>query len=208
MSDSRSPVPRAKRNGDRPARTERWGATSIRVGAGDAMQVLALDALRRVVRALRLAASETERVAGLTAAQLFVLARATSNPGQSLTELARQTLTDRTSVAAVVERLVKRRLVRRHCSARDQRRVEIYPTRRGADTVARAPHPPTIRVLEAMAKISPRDLQSLAVGLTKLADAMGLASEPAAMLFDEPLGQRARTSRLAASPGKTRRRDV
>jgi len=149
--------------------------------------MLALDALRRVVRALRLAASDAERVAGVTAAQLFVLARVASLPGQSLSELARHTMTDRTSVAAVVERLAKRRLVRRRRSAGDQRRVEIYPTPRGAAKVAAAPHAPTTRVLDAMSMIAPRDLRGLAVGLTQLADAMGLASEPATMFFEEPV---------------------
>jgi DNA-binding MarR family transcriptional regulator len=95
-------------------------------------------------------------------------------------------MTDRTSVAAVVERLVERRLVRRRRSTEDQRRVEIYPTQRGTTTVASAPQAPTTRVLDAMSKITPSDLHALAVGLTQLADAMGLASEPATMLFEEP----------------------
>jgi DNA-binding MarR family transcriptional regulator len=177
-------------------------AGARRAVAADAVQVLALDALRRVVRALRLAASDAERVAGLTAAQLFVLARVTSLPGQSLGELARHTMTDRTSVAAVVERLAERRLVRRLRSKKDQRRVEIYPTQRGARTVADAPHPPTMRVLDAMSKITPRELHALAVGLTQLAEAMGLASEPATMLFDEPL----RESTRIPAPKRTRAR--
>jgi hypothetical protein len=101
-----------------------------RASAPDATKTLALDALRRVVRALRLAASDAERVSGLTSAQLFVLARVASLPGQSLSELAQHTMTDRTSVA--------------------------------------------------------RDLRALATGLTQLADAMGIRSEPAVMLFEEP----------------------
>ena len=169
--------------------------------AADAVQMMALDALRRVVRALRLAASDAERVAGLTAAQLFVLARVASLPGQSLSELARHTMTDRTSVAAVVERLAERRLVRRQRSSGDQRRIEIYPTPRGTAKVATAPHAPTTRVLDAMSTIAPRDLRALAVGLTQLADAMGLASEPATMLFDEPAR---RDSDGRASPKRAR----
>ncbi len=145
----------------------------------------ALDALRRVVRALRLAAARAEADTGLSAAQLFVLQQVVAAPGQWLTALAARTLTDRTSVAAAVDRLVARDLVRRVPSAVDRRRVEIHATDAGRAVLSRAPHPPTQRVLDGLEALAPADLSRLAVGLDRLVAAMGLTDAPAPMLFDD-----------------------
>jgi DNA-binding MarR family transcriptional regulator len=151
----------------------------------EAVAAAALDSIRRVVRALRVAAGRVEEATGLSAAQLFVLQQVAAAPGLSLTALAERTLTDRTSVAAVVERLHARGLVERARAAADRRRVEIRPTRRGARLLARAPHAPTQRVLDAMAALDDRELRRLAAGLAGLTRAMGLADEPARMLFED-----------------------
>src|SRR5580658_6655719 len=72
-----------------------------------------MDALRRVVRALRLTARDAERSAGISGAQLFVLQSLADQAAASLNELAERTLTDQSSVSVVVKRLVARRLVAR-----------------------------------------------------------------------------------------------
>ena len=159
----------------------------------DADAADALAALRRIVRALRLSAVHAEAKTGLTGAQLFVLAQVAESPGLSLTEVAERTLTDRTSVAAVVARLVTKGLVRTGRSTGDRRRVEVRASPAGRATLARAPHPPTRLVLDGMATLDDRDLRALATGLSRLADAMGLVDGPAPMLFEERLGE-ARTA--------------
>jgi DNA-binding MarR family transcriptional regulator len=187
------PLPAA--GGDRPA-----AARSSRPAAPDPRRVhttAALDNLRRIVRALRVAAGSTESSTGLTAAQLFVLQVVHAEPGSSLTQIAARTMTDRTSVAAVVDRLVERGLAARRPSPADRRRVEIVATRAAAPVLARAPHPPTRRVLDGLAALDDRDLRRLAGGLGALARAMHLDGEPAVMLFDDapapaPRGGRAR----------------
>lgn len=144
-----------------------------------------LDALRRIVRALRIANGGVEKHTGLSAAQLYVLERVAETPGASLSELAASTLTDRTSVAAVVDRLLARRLVVRQRSETDRRRVEIAPTDEGRAVLARAPHPPTRFLLDGMDKLDDRQLRRLAVGLTRLVRAMGMADDPALMMFED-----------------------
>lgn len=138
----------------------------------------ALDALRRIVRELRLANGGVEKGTGLSAAQLYVLAQVAHTPGASLTQLAEQTLTDRTSVAAVVDRLLQRGLVERARSSSDRRRVEIVPTAAGAAILERAPHAPTRRILDALAALDDGALRQVAEGLTRLTQGMGLAHEP------------------------------
>jgi MarR family transcriptional regulator, organic hydroperoxide resistance regulator len=166
-----------------------------------------LHGLRRVVRALRLAAARTEEATGLSPAQLFVLQAVHTEPGCSLSEIAARTMTDRTSVAAVVGRLAERGLVERRRAESDRRRVEILPTPRARSTLGRAPHAPTHTLLEAMQELSDRDLRHLSIGLGRLVRAMGVADEPAGMLFEDlpepgtPKRRRPRRSGGAAPEG-------
>ncbi|GJG89588.1 MarR family transcriptional regulator [Gemmatimonadetes bacterium T265] len=147
--------------------------------------VRAIDALRRVVRVLRLAAARAEADTGLSAAQLFVLQQVAAAPGQWITALAERTMTDRTSVAAAVDGLATRGLVRRTPSDADRRRVEIYATDAGRALLATAPHAPTQRVLDGLDALTPADLRRVSVGLTRLVEAMGITDAPAPMLFDD-----------------------
>jgi MarR family transcriptional regulator, organic hydroperoxide resistance regulator len=150
-----------------------------------------VDALRRIVRALRLAATGVEKTTGLSAAQLFVLQRVAEAPGSSLTELAERTLTDRTSVAAVVERLAARGLVDRTRSTADRRRVDVVATPLGAQLLGAAPHPPTMTFLDALRTVDDGDLRLIADGLRRLEQAMGVANEPAGMFFEDTSDTRA-----------------
>jgi DNA-binding MarR family transcriptional regulator len=61
-----------------------------------------LDALRRIVRHLRLVAGQSESRVGVAPAQLFVLSRLHDQPASSVRELAARTLTDPSSVSVVL----------------------------------------------------------------------------------------------------------
>ena len=87
-----------------------------------------LEAVRRLVRFLRLAEADAQAATGLSAAQLFILRQLADQPASSLAELAERTLTDPSSVSSVVDRLVRRGLVRRHRPRSDARRVELRLT--------------------------------------------------------------------------------
>ena len=83
----------------------------------------AVDAVRRLIRGLRLAEQRTRTATGMSAAQLFVLAQLRAVDRLSLTELAEGTLTDRTSVSAVVGRLERDGWVRSERDSSDRRRM-------------------------------------------------------------------------------------
>jgi DNA-binding MarR family transcriptional regulator len=162
----------------------------VRARSRVAATAAVLDALRRIVRVLRVANSGVEKVTGLSAAQLYVLEQVAAAPGSSLSELATRTLTDRTSVAAVVERLVARDLVARRRSETDRRRVEIAPTEAGRAVLTRAPHPPTRQLLDGLESLDDAELRRLATGLGRLVHEMGISDEPVVMLFEDDVPQR------------------
>src|SRR5690349_23944856 len=90
-----------------------------------------MNALRSIVRALRINTRAIELKMGISLAQLFVLQQLAERPASSLNELAERTATHQSSVSVVVRRLVERGLVSRTSSSSDRRRIEIAVTPAG-----------------------------------------------------------------------------
>jgi DNA-binding MarR family transcriptional regulator len=138
---------------------------------GDDVGVI-LDALRSIVRELRLASREAEQRVGVHGAQLHALRQLGDTPATSLTELAERTHTDISSVSVVVSRLVEQGLVARKSADDDRRRLSLGLTARGRALLRRAPETGTSRLLRAATHLSDREVHALATGLSKLVDGM------------------------------------
>ena len=110
----------------------------------------------------------------------------------SLQEIADRTMTDRTSVAHLLDRLEAQGYVARARAQFDRRRYEIVMTSKGKALLARAPLSPTGRILAAMERLSASELDALTLGLHRLVEEMGLDAGPAHLFFaDTPEGTRA-----------------
>src|SRR4051812_32053043 len=90
-----------------------------------------LDAVRRLVRHLRLADRAAQSELGISGAQLFVLNELGRTPSLSLNDLASRTRTDQSSVSVVVSRLVDAGLLTRDRDPRDARRLVLNLTKSG-----------------------------------------------------------------------------
>jgi DNA-binding MarR family transcriptional regulator len=144
-----------------------------------------LDALRRIVRELRLSSGNAQRAAGISGAQLFVLQMLAQQKASSLGDLAARTVTDQSSVSVVVGRLVDRKLVTRRPSKEDARRVELSLTPAGLRMLARCPEPTQARLLDALGRMEPAELEALRTGLGALVREMGIENETPRMFFEE-----------------------
>ena len=136
-----------------------------------------LDALRAIVRELRLASREAEQRVGVHGAQLHALRQLSDSPSMSLTELAERTHTDISSVSVVVSRLVELGLVARKAADDDRRRLSLGITTRGRSLLRRAPETGSSRLLRAGAHLSDREVHTLASGLEKLVSGLELSSD-------------------------------
>ncbi|MEP6622655.1 MAG: MarR family transcriptional regulator [bacterium] len=148
-------------------------------GGADATPIgQSIDAFRRILRALRLAARETVNTSGLSPAQLFVLNALGEEEEASMSELAARTMTDRTSVAAVVDRLVERRLAARRTAKHDRRRAAVTLTASGRSLLRKAHPAPTVALMDALRSLPSTRLRRLSSDLTQLTKEMGIAAEP------------------------------
>ena len=144
-----------------------------------------VDAFRRILRELRLAARVTLATSGVSAAQLFVLSALVDGEEASMSDLAERTMTDRSSVTVVVDRLIEGGHVKKGTSMEDRRRAAVRITPRGRTLLRGAPRPPTALLVDALAQMEPADVRRLARGLRGLTEAMGIEHEPAEMLFED-----------------------
>ena len=150
-----------------------------------------LDALRRIVRFLRMPA--TARASGVTTAQFFVLAQLKGAPAPSIRALAERTMSDPSSVSIVVAKLEQQGLVARVRDELDSRRAGLSLTPRGKKLLARAPELPQARIITALAAMPKLRRQAIARALDQLVDAVGARSIQPRMFFeDEPKARKAR----------------
>lgn len=149
----------------------------------------ALDAIRRIVQALRVSTRVAERRLGISGAQLFVLHALSESPAESLNDLAARTFTHQSSVSAVVERLVRRRLVSRKRSSADARRIVISLTPSGKTLLRSSPDIAQLRLISALREMAPRDRRALARILDGVVHAMGADTAPS-LFFEETARRR------------------
>ena len=119
----------------------------------------------------------------MSAAQLFVLEQLAAAPAVSIGHLASRTLTDRSSVSVIVDRLVAARLVTRVKSSGDRRRAEVRITRAGRTVLQHAPTPPAQMLVAALKRMSASDVRKLGAVLSTLNQVLGFQDAP--MLFED-----------------------
>jgi DNA-binding MarR family transcriptional regulator len=143
-----------------------------------------MDGLRRIVHALHIGTSSSERAIGLSSAQLFVLRQLDIESEQSLGDLARRTRTTPSSVSEVVSRLVRQGLVTRAASVRDRRRAVLTLTAAGAALVRSAPETVQDRLVAGFGRLDHASQRMLADGIESWLTASGLADVTATFFFE------------------------
>ena len=151
-----------------------------------------LDAIRRIVHALRESSRWAEKHVGLSGAQLFVLQTLAESPAVSLNDLAGRTHTHQSSVSTVVTRLVERGYVRRSQSTRDRRTVMLSLASRGRTLVRRAPDAAQERLIRGIEQLPKARRRQLASSLGELAGLMDTGDRTPAMFFEAAAARRER----------------
>jgi len=147
-----------------------------------------MNALRRIVQALRASASHSEATTGLTAAQMLVLKQIHDRRAVSVNELAALTFTHQSTVSEVVSRLETRGFLTRDRSPEDGRRVEVRLTEKGVGIVAESPPTANERLMQAVRSLPPEEIEKLAEGLNALITAASLEKHMPGMFFEGGAG--------------------
>jgi DNA-binding MarR family transcriptional regulator len=146
-----------------------------------------MDAIRSIVRALRVNTRSIEIRLGISLAQLWVLQLLEARPSQSVNDLAEATATHQSSVSVVVRRLVDRGFVTRKAAIEDRRRVCVDITDAGRDLLQKAPPTVQVALIGALRRMAPDSRQHLATLMrTWLSEAgLDLSESPPMLMEDE-----------------------
>jgi DNA-binding MarR family transcriptional regulator len=138
-----------------------------------------LAQFRVVFKSVRRHYQDVERRSHITGALLWALAEVAGRPGTQVGELARALAVHQSTASNLVRRLAARGLVARQRDGRDQRAVQLVPTRKGLRVLENAPQPLIGVLQQALADLSPASLRGLHTHLARLLKTMRFRS-PAA----------------------------
>jgi len=144
-----------------------------------------LDSIRRIVQALRQFDSQAQTRTGLSGAQLFILRQLRGGKAISINELAARTCTDQSSASVVAQKLADRKLAVHGRSASDARRVELTIAPAGRRILKSAPQAAQERMIQALAKMSPKKRRQLADCLHEWVERIGLNVAPVTLFFED-----------------------
>jgi DNA-binding MarR family transcriptional regulator len=154
-----------------------------------------LDSIRRLVRLVRLTDQVAQSELGVSGAQLFVMKELGKTPALSLSDLARRTRTDQSSVSVVVTRLVESGHVSRDRDPGDGRRLVLNLTKSGRSVLQKAPPVAQERLIEALDRMPIAERKRFADLFVRLIDEMGAAKGIAPMMFADDSGSASRRTK-------------
>jgi len=127
-----------------------------------------LAQFRVLFRSVRRHYQDVERRSHITGALLWALAEVAGRPGTQVGQLAHTLAVHQSTASNLVRRLAARGLIARQRRGRDQRAVQLFPTRKGLRVLEGAPRPLIGLLQQALADLPPATLRSLHKHLTRL----------------------------------------
>jgi DNA-binding MarR family transcriptional regulator len=120
-----------------------------------------LKKFRQIFRAAKLHFRQIERTAGVSGAQLWLLAELSDRPGSRVKDLAGSMALHQSTVSNLLEALTRRKLLMRKRDEVDQRVVRVFLTAAGERLVRKAPGPARGVLPDALEALPPAALRRL-----------------------------------------------
>jgi DNA-binding MarR family transcriptional regulator len=149
----------------------------------DSAQIV--QGLRRIVKALHSYSQEVRSEYGLTGPQLWALKTLQQRGPLAVGELAAALAVHQSSISILVDRLERRKLVRRVRDRPDRRVVRVELTRRGAALATGAPEAAQGRLLHALAGMPAAEVGKIRRVVDRLVRAMEATDVKARFFFSD-----------------------
>lgn len=127
-----------------------------------------LIALRRILRVADVDSRQVAKVTGLSTSQLLVLRFVEREPRATVGRIAEALMLRQATVTALLDRLEKRGLVRRHRKETDRRMVEVHITEDGKRLLEGSPRLLQHRFVERLAALETWEQTWLLAALQRL----------------------------------------
>lgn len=181
-NDMKTPASASKKRTAPPAATRRKAAGKKGRPAQREAALEVLKKFRQVFRAAKLHFSAVEKRAGVTGAQLWALCELDDQPGVRVTDLATAMALHQSTVSNLIDKLMRKRLIRRDRGDIDGRVVRLYLTAAGERVVRSAPQPARGVLPDALEHLPPTTLRGLDQQLGNLLRRMRVKAPSGAMI--------------------------
>jgi len=151
-----------------------------------------IEHFRTVIRAIQAHSTWVERQCGVSAAQLWALWEIHAEPGLKVKDISERLSIQPATASNLLDKIQAKGLIRRDRCGPDQRVVQLFPTDAGVALLADAPGPAEGALLNALARMSASEIESLGAGLAVLVERMSPSSEKFAT---SPLAVEQKTAR-------------
>jgi DNA-binding MarR family transcriptional regulator len=141
-----------------------------------------LKDFRIIFRSVQDHSRTVEKESGISSAQLWMLWELFSEPGLTVSALARVLSIHQSTSSNMLDKIQKKGLVFRDRSLDDQRIVRLYLPDTGAALLAKAPRPAQGALFDVLLHLPDKVLSELESGLHQLIDALIVVDEKAAMV--------------------------
>jgi DNA-binding MarR family transcriptional regulator len=141
-----------------------------------------LKKFRQVFRAAKVHFNAVEKRAGVTGAQLWALCELDEQPGVRVTDLAAAMALHQSTVSNLIDKLMRKRLIRRDRGDVDGRVVRLYLTAAGERIVRSAPRPGRGVLPHALEHLPPTALRGLDQQLSNLLRRMRVKAVDGALI--------------------------
>lgn len=130
--------------------------------------MIVLKQFRLIYGSVRQHFLHIEKICGISGSQLWILQEVQKTPDIGVSELGQRLSIHQSTCSQLVEKLVRRRLVRKTRSNNDQRRVGLTITKQGEKTIDCAPGPAQGLLPKALLALPRAQLMSLERNLNKV----------------------------------------
>jgi DNA-binding MarR family transcriptional regulator len=148
-----------------------------------------LKALRVTYQSVQAHSQHIEKMCGVSAAQLWAMWELHKTPGMSVSDLASTLLIHRSTSSNMLDKLERKKLIRRERTGPDQRVVRLYLTSAGHDLLTDAPRPAQGLVVDALQQLPDKVLHCLSSDLSSFVELLKIRNQRAASI---PLSERVR----------------
>lgn len=140
-----------------------------------------LKNFRIIFRSAQTHSRRVEKESGLTAAQLWMMWELFTEPGHTVSSLAKALSIHQSTCSNMLDKIQKKELVYRERSDNDQRLVRLYLTEKGSTVLSKAPRPAQGALTDALARLPDETLLELESGLNQFVKALKVVDKDASM---------------------------
>ena len=133
-----------------------------------------LCALRRIIRAVDVYSRKLNSKLGLTTPQLLCLHALSGEETMTLSQLTKKVNLSGSTVNGIVDRLEAKKLVQRKRSTLDRRKVYLYMSKAGNDTLKKAPSLLQDKLSSALSNLSELEQLTITQALERVVELMEL----------------------------------